>query len=403
MSKSELIVGLDIGTTKICCVVGETSDDGTMNIVGVGESPSTGLRKGVVVNIEQTVQSIRKAVEEAERMANCEIGSVYAGIAGSHIKGTNSHGAIPLKDGKEVDARDIERVIEAAKAVSIPSGSEVIHILPQEYIVDDQLGISDPVGMSGYRLEAHVHIVTGAITSAQNIVRSCKRSNLEVSDIVLEALASSKAILTDEEREIDQFPEEFEYRLNPRDENHPFGGFWMAKNHLLLVPQLGNQMLEIDRDTLERSVYEMNWKDHIREPQEGIFDNLWGNINNTVFTDWDSFIHQDYNEIAFVTSADGCMLKLNIDTHQYTEIQIGYDYAELKERFTIEELYEKFEISVKSREDRYHTLADFIDAMTAGRIQRFNTQQRKVYSEYAANLDGTCGEKVHKAVKKSLQ
>ncbi len=202
MSKSELIVGLDIGTTKICCVVGETSDDGTMNIVGVGESPSTGLRKGVVVNIEQTVQSIRKAVEEAERMANCEIGSVYAGIAGSHIKGTNSHGAIPLKDCKEVDARDIERVIEAAKAVSIPSGSEVIHILPQEYIVDDQLGISDPIGMSGYRLEAHVHIVTGAITSAQNIVRSCKRSNLEVSDIVLEALASSKAILTDEEREI---------------------------------------------------------------------------------------------------------------------------------------------------------------------------------------------------------
>lgn len=202
MSKSELIVGLDIGTTKICCVVGETSDDGTMNIVGVGESPSTGLRKGVVVNIEQTVQSIRKAVEEAERMANCEIRSVYAGIAGSHIKGTNSHGAIPLKDGKEVDARDIERVIEAAKAVAIPSGSEVIHILPQEYIVDDQLGISDPVGMSGYRLEAHVHIVTGAITSAQNIIRSCKRSNLEVSDIVLEALASSKAILTDEEREI---------------------------------------------------------------------------------------------------------------------------------------------------------------------------------------------------------
>ena len=202
MSKSELIVGLDIGTTKICCVVGETSDDGTMNIVGVGESPSTGLRKGVVVNIEQTVQSIRKAVEDAELMAGCEIHSVYAGIAGSHIKGTNSHGAIPLKDGKEVDARDIERVIEAAKAVAIPSGSEVIHILPQEYIVDDQLGISDPVGMSGYRLEAHVHIVTGAITSAQNIIRSCKRSNLEVSDIVLEALASSKAILTDEEREI---------------------------------------------------------------------------------------------------------------------------------------------------------------------------------------------------------
>ncbi len=209
--------------------------------------------------------------------------------------------------------------------------------------------------------------------------------------------------VTDEEREIDQFPEEFEYRLNPRDENHPFGGFWMAKNHLLLVPQLGNQMLEIDRDTLEISVYEMNWKDHIREPQEGIFDNLWGNINNTVFTDWDSFIHQDYNEIAFVTSADGCMLKLNIDTHQYTEVQVGYDYAKLKERFPIEELYEKFEIPVRSREDRYHSLIDFINAMTEGKIQKYNDQQLKVYSEFAANLDGTCGEKVHKAVKKSLQ
>ena len=209
--------------------------------------------------------------------------------------------------------------------------------------------------------------------------------------------------VTDEEREIDQFPEEFEYRLNPRDENHPFGGFWMAKNHLLLVPQLGNQMLEIDRDTLEISVYEMNWKDHIREPQEGIFDNLWGNINNTVFTDWDSFIHQDYNEITFVTSADGCMLKLNIDTHQYTEVQVGYDYAKLKERFPIEELYEKFEIPVRSREDRYHSLIDFINAMTEGKIQKYNDQQLKVYSEFAANLDGTCGEKVHKAVKKSLQ
>lgn len=202
MSKSELIVGLDIGTTKICCVVGEASEDGTMNIVGVGESPSTGLRKGVVVNIEQTVQSIRKAVDEAERMANCEIRSVYAGNRRrSHQGNQLSRGHSP--QGRQGSGRrDVERVIEAAKAVAIPSGSEVIHILPQEYIVDDQLGISDPIGMSGYRLEAHVHIVTGAITSAQNIIRSCKRSNLEVSDIVLEALASSKAILTDEEREI---------------------------------------------------------------------------------------------------------------------------------------------------------------------------------------------------------
>ena len=208
---------------------------------------------------------------------------------------------------------------------------------------------------------------------------------------------------TDEVQEIKQFPEKFEYRLNPRDESHPFGGFWMAQNHLLLVPQLGNQMLEIDRDTLEISIYEMDWKNHIQEPQEGIFDNQWGNLGRTVFTDWDSFINQDYNEIAFVTSADGCMLKLNIDTHQYTEVQVGYDYAELKKWFPIEELYEKFEIPVKSREDKYHTLTDFINAMAEGRIPKYNSQQQKVYSEYAANLDGSCGEKVHKAVKKSLQ
>ena len=208
---------------------------------------------------------------------------------------------------------------------------------------------------------------------------------------------------TDEVREIDQFPEEFKYYLNPRGENHPFGGFWLAKNHLLLVPQLGNQLLEIDKDTLEISVYEMDWKEHIREPQKGIFDNQWINVSNTVFTDWERFIQQDYNEIAFVTSADGCMLKLNIDTHQYTEVQVGYDYAKLKERFPIEELYEKFEIPVRSREDRYHSLIDFINAMTEGKIQKYNDQQLKVYSEFAANLDGTCGEKVHKAVKKSLQ
>lgn len=200
MAKSELIIGLDIGTTKICAVVGELTSHG-VDIVGIGTSPSTGLRKGVVVNIEQTVQSIKKALEEAELMAGCEIRSVYAGIAGSHMKGFNSHGVIAVKNG-EVGAKDVERVIDAAKAVAIPLDREVIHTLPQEYIVDDQHGIADPLGMAGVRLEVKVHIVTGAVTSAQNIVRSCHRSGLDVSDIVLEALASSKAVLTEEEREI---------------------------------------------------------------------------------------------------------------------------------------------------------------------------------------------------------
>ncbi len=201
MPKSELIVGLDIGTTKISVVVGEINEHGNINIVGVGNSPSTGLRKGVVVNIEQTVQSIRQAIEEAEAMVGCTIGSVYAGIAGSHIKGTNSHGVIAIK-GSEVNQKDVERVLDAAKAVAIPMDREVIHILPQEYIVDDQHGIIEPLGMSGVRLEVNVHIVTGSVTSAQNILRSCQKSDLDVTDIVLEALASSKAILTDEEREI---------------------------------------------------------------------------------------------------------------------------------------------------------------------------------------------------------
>ncbi|MFP4070542.1 MAG: cell division protein FtsA [Desulfovibrionales bacterium] len=200
MAKTELIVGLDIGTTKICAVVGEYGPDG-VDVVGIGTSPSTGLRKGVVVNIEQTVQSIKKALEEAELMAGCEIRSVYAGIAGSHIKGFNSHGIIAVKGG-EVSSKDIERAIDAAKAVAIPLDREVIHILPQEYIVDDQRGIHDPLGMAGVRLEVKVHIVTGAVTSAQNIIRSCHRSGLDVSDIVLESLASAKAVLTEEEREI---------------------------------------------------------------------------------------------------------------------------------------------------------------------------------------------------------
>lgn len=201
MPNSELIVGLDIGTTKICAVVGEASDTG-IDIIGIGTSPSKGLRKGVVVNIDETVQSIRKAVEEAELMAGCEISNVYAGIAGGHIKGVNSHGVIAIKGGGEVTPQDVERVLDAAKAVAIPLDREVIHTLPQGYIVDDQRGIANPVGMSGVRLEANVHIVTGAVTSAQNIVRSCSKSGLDVSEIVLESLASSKSILTEEEREI---------------------------------------------------------------------------------------------------------------------------------------------------------------------------------------------------------
>ena len=215
MSKSELIVGLDIGTTKICAVVGEPSENGGMDIVGIGTSPSTGLRKGVVVNIEQTVQSIKRALEEAELMAGCEIRSVYAGIAGSHIKGFNSHGVIAVKGG-EVSPRDIERALDAAKAVAIPLDREVIHILPQEYIVDDQRGIADPMGMAGVRLEVKVHIVTGAVTSAQNIVRSCHKSGLDVSDIVLESLASAKAVLTEEERRDRRGP----HRPRRRDLRH---------------------------------------------------------------------------------------------------------------------------------------------------------------------------------------
>ena len=180
MNKSDLIVGLDIGTTKICAVVGQLNESGTIEVVGIGNSVSTGLRKGVVVNIEQTVQSVRKAVEDAELMAGCEINSVYVGIAGSHIMGINSHGVIAVKGG-EVTQRDIERVLDAARAVAIPADREVIHILPQEYIVDNQYGIADPLGMAGVRLEVRVHIVTGAISSAQNIVRSCHRAQLEVS------------------------------------------------------------------------------------------------------------------------------------------------------------------------------------------------------------------------------
>lgn len=198
--QNDIIVGLDIGTTKICSVVGEV-DKNEINIIGVGSHPSIGLRKGVVVNIESTVDSIKKAIEEAELMAGCEISSVYAGIAGGHITGFNSRGIVAIK-GTEITQHDVDRVIDAARAVAIPMDREVIHVIPQEFIVDDQDGIQNPIGMAGVRLEAKIHIVTGAVTSAHNIVKCANRSGLDVCDIVLEPLASGEAVLTDEEKEL---------------------------------------------------------------------------------------------------------------------------------------------------------------------------------------------------------
>lgn len=199
--QEDIIVGLDIGTTKICAVVGEVNGN-DINIIGIGSHPSEGLRKGVVVNIESTVESIKKAIEDAELMAGCEISSVYAGIAGGHITGFNSRGIIAIKGGSEIMQTDVARVVDAARAVAIPMDREVIHVLPQEFIVDDQPGISNPVGMSAVRLEAKVHIVTGAVTSAHNIVKCANRAGLDVADIVLESLASSEAVLTSDEREL---------------------------------------------------------------------------------------------------------------------------------------------------------------------------------------------------------
>ena len=198
--QEDIVVGLDVGTTKICAVVGEVEGN-KINIIGIGTHPSIGLRKGVVVNIESTVESIQKAVEEAELMAGCEISSVYAGIAGGHITGFNSRGIVAIK-GPEVTKNDVERVIDAARAVAIPMDREVIHVIPQEFIIDDQGGIQNPVGMSGIRLEAKIHIVTGAVTSAHNIVKCANRSGLDVCDIVLEPLASGEAVLTNEEKDL---------------------------------------------------------------------------------------------------------------------------------------------------------------------------------------------------------
>lgn len=198
-----IVVGLDIGTTKICAIIAEVNGNRAVDIIGIGTSPSRGLRKGVVVNIDVTVESIRRAIAEAELMAGVRAGAAFVGIAGGHIKGLNSRGVIAISGrDHEVTPQDVERVIDAAKAVALPVDREVIHVLPQEFLIDGQAGIKEPVGMSGVRLEAEVHIVTGAVTSAQNIIKCANRAGVEVQDIVLQQLASSEATLAQEEREL---------------------------------------------------------------------------------------------------------------------------------------------------------------------------------------------------------
>ena len=200
-SDKNMIIGLDIGTSKVVAIVGEVNPEGEIEIVGLGSHPSRGLKKGVVVNIESTVQSIQRAVEEAELMAGCQIHSVYAGIAGSHIRSLNSHGIVAIRD-REVTPGDVERVIDAARAVAIPADQKILHILPQEFVIDEQDGIREPVGMCGVRLEAKVHMVTGAVSAAQNIIKCVRRCGLEVDDIILEQLASSYSVLTEDEKDL---------------------------------------------------------------------------------------------------------------------------------------------------------------------------------------------------------
>ncbi len=196
-----LIVALDIGTSKVAAFVGEVAQDGGVNVIGMGVQPSRGLKRGVVVNIEATVKAILRAVEEAELMAGCHIHSAFTGIAGSHIHSLNSHGIVAVRD-REVTKQDVDRVIDAAKAVAVPADQKILHVLPQEYMIDSQDGVRDPIGMSGVRLEAKVHIVTGAVSAAQNIVKCVERCNLKVGDIVLEQLASSYAVLSDDEKDL---------------------------------------------------------------------------------------------------------------------------------------------------------------------------------------------------------
>ncbi|MFP5409435.1 MAG: cell division protein FtsA [Gammaproteobacteria bacterium] len=196
-----LVVGLDIGTSKIVCIVAEINDEGVLEIIGMGTSPSRGLRRGVVVNIEATVNAIQRALEEAELMADCKIREVYTGIAGSHIKSFNSHGMFAIKD-KEISQMDVDRVVETARAVNIPTDQQILHTIPQEFIVDGQEDVRDPLGMSAVRLEVKVHIVTGAVSAAQNIIKCVRRCGLEVGDLVLQPLASAMAVLTEDEKEL---------------------------------------------------------------------------------------------------------------------------------------------------------------------------------------------------------
>lgn len=200
-NSGNMIVGLDIGTSKVVAIVGEVNADGGLSIVGIGRHRSRGLKKGTVVNIESTVQSIQRAVEEAELMAGCRIHSVYAGIAGSHIRSLNSHGIVAIRD-REVYPADIDRVIDAAQAVAIPADQKILHILPQEYIIDMQEGVKEPLGMSGVRLEAKVHLVTCATNAYQNIEKCIRRCGLETDEIILEQLASSYSVLTEDEKEL---------------------------------------------------------------------------------------------------------------------------------------------------------------------------------------------------------
>ncbi|CCE25254.1 cell division protein FtsA [Methylotuvimicrobium alcaliphilum] len=200
-SDRNVVVGLDIGTSKVAAIVGEYTDGGEMEVIGIGCTVSRGLKKGVVVNLESTVQSIRRAVEEAELMAGCQITSVFAGIAGGHIRSLNSHGIVAIKE-KEVTQYDIDRVIDSARAVAIPADQKILHILPQEFVIDLQDGIKEPIGMSGIRLEAKVHMVTGSASAAQNIIKCIRRCGLEVDDIVLEQLASCNSVLTEDEKDL---------------------------------------------------------------------------------------------------------------------------------------------------------------------------------------------------------
>ena len=196
-----MIVGLDIGTSKVVAIVGELNVDGEVEVIGIGSHASRGLKRGVVVNIDSTVHAIKRAVEEAELMAGCQIHSVYAGIAGNHIKSMNSHGIVAIRE-REVTSADIDRVIDAAQAVAIPADQRILHIRPQEYVIDTQEGVKEPLGMSGVRLEAKVHLVTCAVNAAQNIENCIKRCGLEVDDIILEQLASSYAVLSEDEKEL---------------------------------------------------------------------------------------------------------------------------------------------------------------------------------------------------------